>query len=71
MTTVSAKLPDNVAKALNDMAQKTHKSVDHLILQALIEYLSEQGDLEIAHARYMDPDDEIVSIEEAKKRLGL
>jgi predicted transcriptional regulator len=71
MTEVSTKLPDKVANQLAAIAKRTNKSIDYHILQALIEYLSEQSAVEVAHKRRMDKSIERVPIKEVKKRLGL
>ena len=71
MIKVSAQLPDEVANRLSAMAKKTKRSIDYHILQALIEYLSEQSAVEIAHERYTDKKVKRVPLKEAKEELGL
>lgn len=71
MTEVSTKLPDKVANKLAAIAKETNQSIDYHILQALIEYLSEQSALRIAHKRYMNKKDKLVAAKEVKERLGL
>lgn len=71
MTEVSTKLPDKVVDHLALIAKETNKSIDYHILQALLEYLSEQSAVKLAHKRYLNKKDKLVPAEEVKKRLGL
>lgn len=71
MQTISARIPDNIAKKLTVVAKATERTVSFHVIKALEYYLNELVDLQIALDRLNDPTDELVSLSEAKKELGL
>lgn len=71
MQTISARVPDDIVKQLTVLAKETERTVSFHVIKALEYYLSELVDLQIALDRINDPTDELVSLEEAKKELGL
>lgn len=71
MQTISARVPEDIAKKLTVVAKETKRPVSFHVKKALEYYLSELVDLQIALDRLNDPTDELVSSEEAKKELGL
>jgi predicted transcriptional regulator len=68
---ISTQLPDDVANQLATIAKRTKRSIDYHILQALLEYLSDQSAVEIAHKRYTDKEVKRVPLKEMKEKLGL
>ncbi len=67
---VSVRLPDDTAKALDDLATATERSRTYLILKALETYLAEYADYQVALDRLRDKDDPVISAAELRKRLG-
>ncbi len=70
-TTLSLRLPDEVAEKLENLANETHRSKTYIIRTALEQYLTEYSEYQVALDRLMDKDDEIISTGEMRKRLGL
>jgi predicted DNA-binding protein len=71
MATQSVRLPEDLASRLSALAKETRRSKSSYIVEALERYLEEREDLEIALARFRDPEAEWVSHEDAKRELGL
>jgi RHH-type rel operon transcriptional repressor/antitoxin RelB len=67
---VSIRLPENIGKALDELAQATERSRTYLIVKALETYLEEYADYLIALERWRDKDDPIISSAEMRKRLA-
>ncbi len=67
---VSIRLPDHTAKALDELADATERSKTFLILKALEAYLDEYSDYQVALDRLRDKDDPVLSAAELRKRLG-
>lgn len=67
---VSVRLPESTAKALDELADATERSRTYLILKALEAYLAEYADYQVALDRLRDKDDPVISAAELRKRLG-
>jgi RHH-type rel operon transcriptional repressor/antitoxin RelB len=67
---VSVRLPESTAKALDELASATERSRTYLILKALETYLAEYADYQVALDRLRDKDDPVISAAELRKRLG-
>ena len=67
---ISVRLPEETAKALDDLASATERSRTYLILKALETYLAEYADYQVAIDRLRDKDDPVISSGELRKRLG-
>ena len=70
-TLISLRLPDNLLKPLDELAENSERPRTFLIKKALENYLEEYRDYEIAVRRLHDKKDEIISSSELKKRLGV
>ncbi len=70
-TSISLRLPDEIAKALDDVAKATDRRRSYIITKALKTYLEQYADYLVALDRLHDKDDEIISGEELRKRLGI
>lgn len=70
MTSISVRLPDETARALDELAASTDRSRSYLIVKALDTYLAEYADYQIALDRLRDKDDPVVSSAEMRKRLA-
>jgi len=71
MTTISIRLPDELAKKLENLASTTERSKTYLVREAVKAYLEEYSDYRIALDRLLDKDDEIIKSSDLRKRLGL
>ncbi|MDP7080591.1 MAG: ribbon-helix-helix protein, CopG family [Candidatus Undinarchaeales archaeon] len=70
-TTVSIRLPDEIVEELDSMASSLERSKTFIIRKAIESYLQEYVDYLIALDRLRDKDDEIISSDEMRERLGL
>lgn len=66
---VSVRLPEEVAKALDDLAKSLDRPRTYIITKALREYLAEYEDYLVAMHRLNDKNDSVVS-EKELVRLG-
>ena len=69
-TSVSVRLPEDTARALEELARATERPKTYLIVKALQTYLAEQADYQVALDRLRDKDDPVISASELRKRLG-
>jgi len=67
---ISVRLPESTAKALDELASVTERPRTYLILKALEAYLEEYADYQVALDRLRDKDDPVISAAELRKRLG-
>ncbi len=70
-TTISVRLPEDIAKELERVSETIERPKTYIVKKALEEYLKEYSDYLIAIERLMDKDDEIISADEMRERLGL
>ncbi len=70
MTNISIRLPEELVEAINHLANKTDRSKTFIIKKAIVAYMEEQADYQIALDRLNDKDDGILSSAEFKKILG-
>ena len=69
-TSVSLRLDDRTAKALEDLARATDRPKTYFIEKALESYLAEYAEYQVALDRLRDKDDPIVSSADLRKRIG-
>lgn len=69
-TSVSLRLADDTARALEDLARATDRPKTYFIEKAIESYLAEYADYQIALDRLRDKDDLVVSSAELRKRLA-
>lgn len=69
-TSISVRLLDDTAKALDDLARATDRPKSYLIQKALDAYLAEYADYQVALDRLRDKDDKVISASEMRKRLA-
>ena len=67
---VSVRLPESIAKALEELASATERSKTYVIRKALEVYLAEYADYQVALDRLRDKDDPVISSADLRKRLG-
>jgi len=70
-TTISVRLPENIANDLADVASETERSKSFHIQKAIETYLEEFADVQIALDRLRDKDDPLISSEELRAEVGL
>jgi len=67
---ISLRLPEAIAKALDELASATERSRTYLIRKALEAYMAEYADYQVALDRLRDKDDPVISAAELRKRFG-
>ncbi|MFA5787789.1 MAG: ribbon-helix-helix domain-containing protein [Actinomycetota bacterium] len=67
---ISLRLPDEMAKAIEELAEQTDRPRTYLILKALTAYLAEYADYQVALDRLRDKDDSVITSAELRKRLA-
>lgn len=67
---VSVRLPERTAKALEELASTTERSKTYVIRKALEAYLAEYADYQVALDRLRDKDDPVISAADLRRRLG-
>jgi len=70
-TAISVRLPKELLKRLDAVAEETERPRTYIIQKALEAYIEEYADLQIALDRLHDKTDAIVSGKELRKSLGL
>ncbi|MDR4497556.1 MAG: DUF6290 family protein [Candidatus Scalindua sp.] len=70
-TAISIRIPDELAKQLNNVSKETERPRSFIIQKALESYMEDYADLQIALDRLHDKTDPIISSKELKKSLGL
>jgi len=70
-TAISVRLPKELLKRLDAVAEETERPRTYIIQKALEAYIEEYADLQIALDRLHDKTDAVVSGKELRKSLGL
>jgi RHH-type rel operon transcriptional repressor/antitoxin RelB len=70
-TAVSIRLPDVLARELDQIAGETERPRSFHIQKALESYIEDFADVQVALDRLRDPKDPIVSSREMRKSLGV
>ena len=68
---LSVRLPDKLAKELNNVALTIERPKSFLVQKAIESYLREQADLQIGLDRLRDTTDPVISMNEMRKEIGL
>ena len=69
MTQITARVPDELAEALDAASTQLNRSRAEVIRQALERYLEDFGDLSIALDRLRDPSDPVLDWDEVRREL--
>jgi RHH-type rel operon transcriptional repressor/antitoxin RelB len=69
MTQVTARLPDDLVKNLDDAARSLNRSRAEIIRQAVEYYLADVDDLRLALESLKDPADPVLDWDEVKRDL--
>ena len=67
---ISVRLPDTTARALEAVASATERSKTYLVRKALEAYLADYADYQIALDRLRDKDDPVISASALQRRLA-
>ena len=70
-TSVSIRIPDKIAKQIDEISKETERSKSFIIQKAIESYINDFSDLQIALDRLHDPKDEAISTKELRKSLGI
>ncbi|MFB0515043.1 MAG: ribbon-helix-helix protein, CopG family [Candidatus Neomarinimicrobiota bacterium] len=70
-TTVSIRLPEEIARLLDEVARETERSRSFHVQKAIKAYLEEFADAQIALDRLRDKDDRVITAREMRQVLGL
>lgn len=70
-TAISVRLPEILAKQLEEISKETERPRSFIIQKALESYINDYADLQIALDRLHDKTDAIVSGKELRKSLAL
>ncbi len=70
-TAISVRIRDDLASKLSEISEETERPKSFHVQKAIEAYLSEIADLQIALDRLHDPSDQIVSLENMRKNVGL
>jgi RHH-type transcriptional regulator, rel operon repressor / antitoxin RelB len=69
-SSLSVRLPDRTAKALEKLSKLTDRPKTYFVEKALESYLADYADYQIALDRLKDKDDPVISSADLKRRLG-
>jgi predicted DNA-binding protein len=69
-SSISVRLDDETARALEDLAKATDRPKTYFVEKALASYLAEYADYQVALDRLRDKDDPVVSSADMRKRIG-
>jgi RHH-type rel operon transcriptional repressor/antitoxin RelB len=70
-TAISVRLPDGIAKKLNQVAEETERSRSFVVQKAVEAYINDFADLQVALDRFRDKSDQVVSSSDMRTSLGL
>jgi RHH-type transcriptional regulator, rel operon repressor / antitoxin RelB len=70
-TAVSIRLPENLAKELDHIAEETERPRSFHVQKALETYIEDFADVQIALDRLRDSKDPVISGRDLRKSLGL
>ncbi|MBU1726067.1 MAG: DNA-binding protein [Candidatus Omnitrophica bacterium] len=72
MTILKAfRLPAELVNRLSSLAKATHRSEKFYVEEALIHYLEDYAEAQIAKDRFNDPKSRIISGTDLRKKLGV
>ncbi|MEE9162269.1 MAG: ribbon-helix-helix domain-containing protein [Candidatus Neomarinimicrobiota bacterium] len=70
-TTVTVRLRDEIARLLDEIARETERSRSFHVQKAVMAYLEDFADAQVALDRLRDKDDTVISGQEMRQVLGL
>ena len=69
MSRITARLPDEMVKALDETAHSLRRTRAEVVRQAIELFIEDYRDLEAAIGALKDPDDEVLNWEEVRSAL--
>ena len=69
MSRITARLPDEMVKALDETAHSLRRTRAEVVRQAIELFIEDYRDLEAALSALKDPDDEVLNWEEVRSAL--
>ena len=69
--TISLRLEEKTFEKLDKLCQELDRTKSYILKKALDQYINNYADYQIALDRLRDKDDEIISAEDMRKKLGL
>ncbi len=70
-TAVSIRLPNNLAKELDQIAEETERPKSFHVQKAIETYIEDFADVQVALDRLRNPKDPVISSRELRKSIGL
>ena len=67
---ISVRLPDDTARALEELSRASDRPKTYFVEKALDSYLAEAAEYQVALDRLRDRHDPVLSAAELKKRIG-
>lgn len=68
---ITVRIPEEISEKLDDLSREIRREKSFIIKSALVQYLDEYVDYQIALDRLKDKDDKIITSEELRKELGI
>jgi RHH-type rel operon transcriptional repressor/antitoxin RelB len=68
---ITVRIPEEISEKLDDLSRDMRREKSFIIKSALVQYLDEYMDYQIALDRLKDKDDEIITSEDLRKELGI
>ena len=68
---ITVRIPEEISEKLDDLSREIRREKSFIIKSALVQYLDEQVDYQIALDRLKDMDDKIITSEDLRKELGI
>ena len=68
---ITVRIPEEISEKLDDLSREIRREKSFIIKSALVQYLDEYIDYQIALDRLKDKDDKIITSEDLRKELGI
>jgi RHH-type rel operon transcriptional repressor/antitoxin RelB len=68
---LSVRLPDKLARELEQISKETERSKSFHIQKAIEMYIAECADMQIAFDRLNDPTDTVITMDDMRSKLGV
>ena len=68
---ITVRIPEEMSEKLDDLSREIRREKSFIIKSALVQYLDEYVDYQIALDRLKDKDDKIITSEDLRKELGI
>ncbi len=68
---ITVRIPEEISEKLDDLSREIRREKSFIIKSALVKYLDEYVDYQIALDRLKDKEDKIITSEDLRKELGI